>query len=91
MGQVRDRPRPGEVEEILYGFRATLATLTTDDNLSEDEQAELDDLITGGDPLALSWLLTWPSPSPPNSPGSPTSSTTTPNSGTVPVRSATRA
>jgi hypothetical protein len=56
--KVRDEPKPGEVEGILYAFSATLATTSTSDDLTEKQQDALDDIVKAKDALALSWLLT---------------------------------
>ena len=56
--KVRDEPKPGEVEGILYAFSATLATTSASDDLTEKQQDALDDIVKAKDALALSWLLT---------------------------------
>jgi hypothetical protein len=56
--KTHDEPKPGEVEQILYAFSATLATTSTSDDLSEKQQDALDDIAKAKDALALSWLLT---------------------------------
>lgn len=56
--KVRDEPKEGEVEGILYAFSATLATTTTSDHLTEKQADVLDDIAKAKDALALSWLLT---------------------------------
>jgi hypothetical protein len=56
--KVRDEPKPGEVEQILYAFSATLATTSTSEDLTEQQQDALDEIVKAKDALALSWLLT---------------------------------